>query len=399
MVCNMKLTSIERTLKYSMYGLLLLLPFEELTATAFLAVAAVAAAAICFKEKSLPLRTSFLVLLFSLIACIVISLRFSPDVGYGIQIFFFTIFRYALAAFAAGVYVRRFGIKEFMLVTMAAACVSVIYGYWQVIFYPHLENKEWIDAEKFGNITLRIFGTWGNPNIFGGYLLFAVTAALISANIYKANRICRVTFYGIAALFIATIFFTFSRGVWLALFAMLAVLVLRYGKKKILLLLLPFVIAFSTIGVLWQRLQSVFTAGDSSSVMRLALWASTEKMVMVHPVFGWGWGLYWFYYPQFDYLLQTAGLKVFHAHNTYLHYAAEIGIVGLVIFLAILTLAIYYSFRCSRDNRYCEYRYLTAVFIAFAVLSMTDHILFNTRMSILFWLFLGITFSKTKEER
>ena len=285
-----------------------------------------------------------------------------------------------------------------MLAMVAAALVSVMYGYWQVIFHPYLENKEWIDAEKFGNITVRIFGTWGNPNIFGGYLLFALAAALISAKLLQPKRSRCLLCYSIAALFVVTIFLTFSRGVWLALFAMLIVLAFQYGKKKVLLIGLPFIVAFSTIGVLWQRLQSVFTAGDSSSVMRLALWASTEKMIMVHPLFGWGWGLYWFYYPRFDYLLQTAGLKVFHAHNSYLHYAAEIGIVGLVIFLAIMTLAIYYSIVRARLAGYREYHYLTAVFIALAVLLMTDHVLFNTRMSILFWLFLGIAFSKTKEE-
>ncbi|MFA6075088.1 MAG: O-antigen ligase family protein [Negativicutes bacterium] len=395
----MKFTNLEKTLRYSMWGILLLLPFEEMAATVFLLIAAVSAVIICIKEKCLLVKKSFVVLLLSLILCIVISLRFSPDVSYGVQIFLFTIFRYALAALAAGVYVRCFGIKEFMLITVGAACISVLYGYWQVIFHPYLENKEWIDAEKFGNITIRIFGTWGNPNIFGGYLLFAVAAALISASVFRVNRRYCLAFYAITAIFIITIFLTFSRGVWLALFAMLIVLALQYGKKKILVIVLPFLVAFSTVGVLWQRLQSAFTAGDSSSVMRLALWTSTEKMIMVHPIFGWGWGLYWFYYPQFDYLLQTAGLKVFHAHNTYLHYAAEIGVVGLVIFLAILTLAIYYTFVCSRVENYREYRYLMAVFIAFAVLAMTDHVLFNTRMSILFWLFLGIAFSKTKEDK
>lgn len=395
---DMKITWLDKTLRYSLWGMLLLLPFEEFSATAFLLVAAVAAAAICIREKHLPVRGTFCVALSGMVVCIIASMRFSPDVAYGIQIFFFTIFRYMLAAFAASVYASRYGIKQFMLAVTVAAVFSTAYGYWQIVFQPFLENKEWIDAEKFGDITFRIFGTWGNPNIFGGYMLFAFTAALISARSFRADKVYRISFYILAIVFVATIFLTFSRGVWLALFAMLAVLALQRGKKKILLLVLPLVLLFSTVSMFWQRLHSAFSAGDSSSVMRLALWASTEKMINVHPVFGWGWGLYWFYYPQFDYLLQTAGLKVYHAHNTYLHYAAEIGIAGLVFFLAILLFAIYHSVvnACVYNRR--EYRYLTALLIGFMALSLTDHILFNTRMSMLFWSFIGITFSTYRRD-
>ena len=86
---------------------------------------------------------------------------------------------------------------------------------------------------------------------------------------------------------------------------------------------------------LLERMTSVFTRLDTSSEMRLAFWESTVAMIADHPFLGIGWGAYWMVYPLYDFYMQGAAgttIKIVHAHNMYLNYAAEIGIIGALAF-------------------------------------------------------------------
>jgi putative inorganic carbon (HCO3(-)) transporter len=85
--------------------------------------------------------------------------------------------------------------------------------------------------------------------------------------------------------------------------------------------------------VLYERLTSVFTKVDTSSEMRLAFWESTVAMIQDHPFLGIGWGAYWMVYPEYDFYLQGADIRIVHAHNMYLNYAAEIGVPGMLAFM------------------------------------------------------------------
>ena len=382
----LKLTA-ENCFKYSFLVAFFALPFEEISATVFFVVAAVTGVIICIREKTFPVRRGLLLLIALFIVSIIISFRYTPDIGYSIMTFFWTIFRYLFVAFTGALYVRRNGWSSIVVAGVAAAVISCIYGVVDVIVHPFVENKEWIDAEKFASIPFRLFGTWDNPNIFGGYMLFAITLAA-SGTLNNERRYKNRLYIAATGLFVVCEILTFSRGVWLAMFALLFMLGWLKYHKKVLWLLLPLAVVFSTFSVLWRRLESVFLANDSSSVMRIALWTSTAKMIHEHPWFGWGWGLYWFYYPRYDYLLQSAGLKVYHAHNTFLHYAAEIGFTGLAVFLAILVISIYYSF-IDKDKHSTTPAACGMLLIAFSILLFTDHVLFNTRMSMMFWLFIG----------
>lgn len=56
-------------------------------------------------------------------------------------------------------------------------------------------------------------------------------------------------------------------------------------------------------------------------------------MIQDHPFLGIGWGAYWMVYPEYDFYLQGADIRIVHAHNLYLNYAAEIGLPGAAAFL------------------------------------------------------------------
>ncbi len=134
--------------------------------------------------------------------------------------------------------------------------------------------------------------------------------------------------------------------------------------------------------------------------MRLAIWTSTMNMIFNNLFFGVGWGFYWFYYPRYDYLLRSASLQVFHAHNTYLHYAAEIGIFGALayVFLIILHCSQVFFYREDLKEKILYLSVSCGIF-SFSILNLTDHLLFNGKLSMLFWVLLGFLGAKLTNTR
>ena len=126
---------------------------------------------------------------------------------------------------------------------------------------------------------------------------------------------------------------TYARGACLVIAVIFAV----YGMFKdwrVLLACVAVAVGLLVVDpVLYERLSSVFTKVDTSSEMRLAFWESTVAMIQDHPFLGIGWGAYWMVYPEYDFYLQGADIRIVHAHNWYLNYAAEIGIPGMLSFV------------------------------------------------------------------
>ena len=162
-----------------------------------------------------------------------------------------------------------------------------------------------------------------------------------------------------------------------------------YSRKILwLLLLVPCVILLAQDSLV-ERILSIANPTDTSSTLRLALWESTVAMIIDKPFLGIGWGAYWLVYPDYDFFLQDPGTKIFHAHNMYLNIAAEIGLPGLFVFLAIMVGHIRKALWAMRNSsRWVSGLMLGVVtaLLGIAVSGFTDYILFNIQLSMLFWL-------------
>jgi len=138
-----------------------------------------------------------------------------------------------------------------------------------------------------------------------------------------------------------------------------------------------------------ERILSIANPTDTSSTLRLALWESTVAMITDNPFIGIGWGAYWLVYPEYDFFLQDAGTKIFHAHNMYLNIAAEIGIPGLFVFLAVMMGHVRKALIVMRNSNQWVAGLMLGIVTALmglAVNGFTDYILFNIQLSMLFWL-------------
>ena len=122
---------------------------------------------------------------------------------------------------------------------------------------------------------------------------------------------------------------------------------------------------------------------------RKAYLRSTLWIIEDHP-FGVGWCGFRYVYPEYNYYLADTGVIMYHCHNIFLNVLAELGWHGLAVFLAVWGNFVYNAYRLVRYGSALWIKaagegYLLAA-AGLAVGGLTDHVCFNPRMGLLFWL-------------
>ena len=262
-----------------------------------------------------------------------LSILVSPDKGFSFYNWYNLVGVYVLTYLVVGQNLRSSRqVRELLIVTAIAAVFVVLYGFYQFIFGIDIRAMKWVDGDAFPELRKRVFSTWENPNILAGYLDIIICLAFglfVKADTRKKKLVLGI----MMAAGAACLAMTYARGACLVIALIFAV----YGMFKDWRVLLACAAVAAGLllvdPVLYERLSSVFTKIDTSSEMRLAFWESTIAMIQDHPFLGIGWGAYWMVYPEYDFYLQGADIRIVHAHNWYLNYAAEIGIPGMLAFV------------------------------------------------------------------
>jgi O-antigen ligase len=226
-------------------------------------------------------------------------------------------------------------------------------------------NGQWVLATgSFGadGSTLRVFGTFAQPNPYAADLNLALPFAVAYALLHPRLE-ARWLAAGACALLLFAQGLAGSRGGWLALVAALlvmAVVGLRI-EKPALAVAAPLAIL---VGVAWAanllpakvqhaalhalRLDNVSLAAplndaNFSSVERLAHWVAGGRMFLAHPILGVGAGNYDAAYARYA----AAGWpdSLGHAHNYFINAAAETGAIGGLLFVALTVAALWLTGR------------------------------------------------------
>jgi O-antigen ligase len=237
--------------------------------------------------------------------------------------------------------------------------------------------------------SFRAYGTFEQPNPFGGYMgftwPFAAGIALYfwrraygvfripSCNTHDAIRMCllAVTCTLIAALCLTALTRSGSRG---ALFgaavaaSAMVLVMLRHPVRWVAVIgLVAFVLfAFDQTDVIPVSIRNTITnfVEDYSSldvrdahvtpitfsvIERLAHWQAAIRMMTANPWLGVGFGNYAAAYDQYRLLNWVNALG--HAHNMYLNIFAETGIVGFLAYLALWAVVIVRTIAVARGWR------------------------------------------------
>ncbi len=248
-------------------------------------------------------------------------------------------------------------------------------------------------------LSLRMFSTFPDSHSFPIFLLLTIPALYA---LKKRNIV-------IALLLLAAIL-SGTRGIWLAFLAPIILSLILFRRIKLWrhfgIFILLFVVAYPIFAspqfrvdnsdLLTRRIRSIIDFSETSNSGRLAIWKSTISSIIEKPLLGVGIGNYPVVLDQVIYSTRAGA----SAHNLYLHIAAELGILALVIFLY----AMYwlgrkmYSLIKYKDELISRYAlaallYFTWIFAYF----MTDVTLFDERVFLFFGIQVALIYGLSDE--
>ena len=264
------------------------------------------------------------------------------------------------------------------------------------------------------NAASRFGGAFGNPNNLAAVVLPAL--ALAGFQLFAARRTAeRVLLAGSGAFLVIVLFLTQSRGglAGFAVMSFVAVAVAAPFRTRALVLILAVLtvgLAYFTVVASPTQRERVTTLSAAGSTGRNDLWRVALRMTADHPVGGVGMDNFTSVAPEYlqqdldvrrsDLFLRSNAAEV---HNTYLSVLAELGIVGLTFFLALLGAVLGIACRAARrlargPDRQADM--LARALIVGAAGMLAAYFFFSAEFEKQLWLILGslIALSTLSEE-
>ncbi len=325
------------------------------------------------------------------------------------------------------------------LIKASVGCVAsaVVESVYALILYftgGGYSSKAWLDDEMFESIGGRAVGSLENPNMLGEYLILIIPIALVML-IGRGEGMRRSSAFISLAVMGACLILTWSRGAWIGLIFAVLVLLLMWHRRSLWLIFagilsLPFVTSVMPETIL-QRFTSIGNLSDSSTSYRVHIWRSSVHMIEDNFLsgIGIGEGAWRQIYPIYSLMGVEAAP---HSHNLYMQIWLELGVLGLIMFLAFI-LCLYSSgftlFAQLSDNgvsiksdlsknllftggdrddlsaermktqlRLSSAGPLCGIF-AVLVQGMTDYSWYNYRIFLMFWLAAGLASAYVRNGR
>lgn len=303
-----------------------------------------------------------------------------------------------------------------------------IFRFWARFFFPVFLGSEF-GATVFryqswfvnisGDTIMRAVGFFPDPHTFGFYIGLSAPLAVIYALI-ATSRIRFFYFVGIGCLFVAFVV-AFSRSAYvgfvlscLFLFLILTRQWFRRGMGKksafiaifmIIIVIIPIIL----ITPVYERFFSIFNAKEFSNTERLKNWREALGVIGEYPIYGSGIGSYQlnindkkkeidgligrksfsgaigglFYDNDAENFFGNNYRSPVYAHNTYLDIWAELGIIGLFLWLGIFLSVFAENFRILtggfsvNNNGFVYIAGITAALIWFSVQSFFDTAIYS----------------------
>ncbi|MFH0731636.1 MAG: O-antigen ligase family protein [Candidatus Omnitrophota bacterium] len=237
------------------------------------------------------------------------------------------------------------------LVVLITVCISFL------LVFEYLRVRGAEDFDK-----MRVSGIFGQPNRAGAFFVYY---GLILFAIFLNNLRSFKHWFLIFPILVQAraLMYTFSRGAIAAF--LFAILFMTFIRNKIIFILLIFSLVFVVLNpklmpsALYERFSSTFleegqaAQGDvkdslePSAQRRITIWEGAILMIEEHPLFGIGYGLF----PST--ISSYASIHKVDSHNTYITLAAELGLVGLMVFLWIMLLILknaWFVYRRTKDT-------------------------------------------------
>lgn len=300
--------------------------------------------------------------------------------------------------------------------------VGAALGIYGILQYNNIDFSFW--APVGGRS--KIFGLSGNPGYFAGYLMLPLSLA-ISLFLVAKNRNRKILLLIGILLMGTTLIVTIARSSYaafgLSLIFMFLLFLLARGKRFIIdnrkifiFLLIVIILAVSIfiipnplnkpgtiISEIKARISTTRLTNEFSSGRRMAIWKCTWMMIKDHPLLGSGIGTYKYNTLRYQakFFEQGDNRSIYpygvadKAHNEYIQLWAELGTIGLAIFLWLIIAYFIYGIRYLKREKDEQKQGIMIGMMGAVVAFLVDSFFWfplhlSANLSLL-WLFIGLT--------
>ena len=289
---------------------------------------------------------------------------------------------------------NRATLKRLFIAIFPSAAVAVI---WTVIvLIYHIDAWQWTSAYRRAPFT--------NYSVYGAFTAIFFLICL-SRLLFDNSTYDRVLWTAWFVCFSVGLLMCFSRGVWLSVIVAVGLMLLQLGRgvthKKILfigaacLILLVCLNLPGVYSIIIERVSSAVDVSYASNRARLLRWGQAVVMFLESPILGKGYGAFAMLYEEDVALVgsYTAQYQL-GAHSEYLQVIAELGIVGLGVWVWLNIAFLRYGFRALKTIDDGFYRSvvigLMAAEISLMVHFTVNNLLNGDAIGIPFWGIYGL---------
>lgn len=275
---------------------------------------------------------------------------------------------------------HRQSLNRLFISSFPSAAIAVV---WTVIvLLYHIDQWQWTSAFRSSPFT--------NYSVYGSFTAIFFLICL-SRLLFDNQQYDRVMWIGWFVCFGIGLIMCFSRGVWLSVIVAVGFMLIQLGRgvtqKKILFIgvvCLVLLVCLSLPGVysaVVERISSTVDVNYASNRARLMRWGQATTMFLESPILGKGYGAFAMLYEE-DVSLVGSYIAQFQlgAHSEYLQVMAELGIVGLAVWIWLNLAFLRYGFRALKRIEDGFYR-ATVIGLMAAEISLMVHFIVNNLLN------------------
>lgn len=316
-----------------------------------------------------------------------LSALFSGDIMYGLNrwadMWIWRFMPFVVVLFLLNNYIDA---KKVMLTAFAGITVTSVYAVYQGLAGMSRAN-----------------GFYGHPMTLGGWLCIFLPLLLIE---FFEKKLLK-QYHWLAGLAFcicsAGLVFNATRGAWLAVTVVCAVLLLYYmfKSKRNLAISIIFIALISTVLLnnpkFMHRLDTIDDFDKyQSNTERILIWQSAWNMFKDHPILGVGLGQYTENYQKKYISPQAKEPNLTHAHNNFIQMLAENGIVGFGGFIIMFGYIILKNFIDWLKTKNVYALMITFSTICLLLQGFTEYNVGNSAVIKMYFLILGVCVVLTK---
>jgi len=324
-----------------------------------------------------------------------ISMLFSVNLGLSLEGVFLKLFEYVLLFFVCYDFFSQKEERDRRTrILLTIIMISALLIFSDAIF-------QWIMGRDFLRCYTALGGrlraSFKSATNLAGWLI--VIIPLLCATLFTHDmkkKLIALSIFFLVITGIILLGMTFSRGAWLGFLSSSCLiatsLLINKTKRVKLFACLAIVCLLMSVlgGVLFfepiKKRLATFLDGFEKAGFKKYVWREALYIIEDFPLLGTGPNTYAYIGPRYKILEHTG----YYPHNSYLHMAAETGLLGLGAFLWIIWRFFYLGIKKVKESGDILLLGIMGGLCAFLVHSFFNPNLFALQLVVLFWVMLGV---------